>query len=132
MQRYVGGVPPPPSGLRQEAFPFSHDHKQTLPATRHVFFHDHKQTFPSTHDVFSKISSVRPMDQYMIVRKIGEGSFGRALLVKGRKDGKHYVIKEVNFAKMDRRERDEARKEVKVLSQMKHPNIVAYQDSFEG
>lgn len=72
------------------------------------------------------------MDQYIRVRKIGEGSFGRALLVKGRKDGKHYVIKEINFAKMDRRERDEARKEVRVLSQMKHPNIVAYQDSFEG
>ena len=72
------------------------------------------------------------MDQYIRVRKIGEGSFGQALLVKGRKDGKHYVIKEINFVKMNRRERDEARKEVKVLSQMKHPNIVAYQDSFEG
>ncbi len=72
------------------------------------------------------------MDGYTRLKKIGEGSFGQALLVKGKKDGRHYVIKEIGVSKMDRRGREEARKEVKVLSQMKHPNIVAYQDSFEG
>lgn len=30
------------------------------------------------------------------------------------------------------REKDEARKEVAVLAQMQHPNIVSYIDSFEG
>jgi NIMA (never in mitosis gene a)-related kinase len=30
------------------------------------------------------------------------------------------------------KEREEARKEVAVLAQMKHPNIVSYIDSFEG
>ena len=72
------------------------------------------------------------MDHYNRIRKIGEGSFGQALLVKGKRDGRHYVIKEIGVCKMDRRGREEARKEVKVLSQMKHPNIVAYHDSFEG
>lgn len=72
------------------------------------------------------------MDNYTRVRKIGEGSYGRALLVKGRQDGRQYVIKVINLVKMDRRGREEARREVKVLSQMKHPNIVTYQDSFEG
>ena len=33
---------------------------------------------------------------------------------------------------MSSKEREEARKEVKVLSRMKHPNIVSYQESFEG
>lgn len=33
---------------------------------------------------------------------------------------------------MPLREREEARKEVAVLAQMKHPNIVSYVDSFEG
>lgn len=33
---------------------------------------------------------------------------------------------------MSRKEREEARKEVSVLSQMKHPNIVSYTESFEG
>ena len=72
------------------------------------------------------------MDRYVKIKKIGEGSFGQALLVKGKKDGRQYVIKEIGIAKMDKRGKEEARKEVKVLSQMKHPNIVAYQDSFEG
>ena len=32
---------------------------------------------------------------------------------------------------MTQKEKDEARKEVNVLSKMNHPNIVTYQDSFE-
>lgn len=33
---------------------------------------------------------------------------------------------------MQPKEREEARKEVAVLAQMKHPNIVSYIDSFDG
>ena len=33
---------------------------------------------------------------------------------------------------MSKKERDEARKEVTVLAQMKHPNIVSYKESFEA
>lgn len=40
------------------------------------------------------------MDRYVRVRKIGEGSFGKALLVKKKNDGKHYVIKEINISKV--------------------------------
>lgn len=72
------------------------------------------------------------MENYSKIKKIGEGSFGQALLVKRKKDGRQFVIKEINVSKMDRKGREEARREVKVLSQMKHPNIVSYQDSFEG
>ena len=31
---------------------------------------------------------------------IGEGSFGKALLVKRKEDSKHYVIKEINTSKV--------------------------------
>lgn len=71
------------------------------------------------------------MDQYVRVKKIGEGSFGKALLVKKKSDGKQYVIKEIGISKMSPKEREESRKEVKVLAQLKHPNIVSYQESFE-
>jgi NIMA (never in mitosis gene a)-related kinase len=40
------------------------------------------------------------MDEFVRVRKIGEGSFGKALLVKSKKDGTHYVIKEINISKV--------------------------------
>ena len=35
------------------------------------------------------------------------------------------------FLKMGSKERADAKKEVKVLAKMKHPNIVAYCESFE-
>ncbi|KAL5262001.1 hypothetical protein ACHWQZ_G007643 [Mnemiopsis leidyi] len=71
------------------------------------------------------------MDQYSVIRHIGEGSFGKALLVKSKRDGKRYVIKQIGISKMSQKEKDEARKEVSVLAKMNHPNIVSYQDSFE-
>ena len=40
------------------------------------------------------------MNEFVRVRKIGEGSFGKALLVKSKKDGAHYVIKEINISKV--------------------------------
>ncbi|XP_064636362.1 serine/threonine-protein kinase Nek1-like isoform X3 [Lineus longissimus] len=71
------------------------------------------------------------MDRYQKIKKIGEGSFGKAFLVKSKRDGQQYVIKEINIVRMSKKERDEARKEVALLAQMKHPNIVTYRESFE-
>jgi NIMA (never in mitosis gene a)-related kinase len=69
--------------------------------------------------------------EYVKIKKIGEGSFGAAWLVKGVKDQKQYVIKLINVSRMGYKEREESKKEVSVLAQMKHPNIVSYVDSFE-
>lgn len=71
------------------------------------------------------------MDKYIKVRKIGEGSFGKAILVKAKEDGQQYVIKEINISRMSNKEREESRREVAVLANMKHPNIVLYRESFE-
>ena len=40
------------------------------------------------------------MERYIRVKKIGEGSFGKAILVKSKEDGKHYVVKEINVGKV--------------------------------
>ncbi|XP_066487838.1 serine/threonine-protein kinase Nek1 isoform X2 [Tiliqua scincoides] len=71
------------------------------------------------------------MDKYIKVKKIGEGSFGKAILVKAKENGRQYVIKEINISKMSNKEREESRREVAVLANMKHPNIVLYRESFE-
>ncbi|XP_066429639.1 serine/threonine-protein kinase Nek1 isoform X2 [Eleutherodactylus coqui] len=71
------------------------------------------------------------MNKYARVSKIGEGSFGKAILVKSKEDGKQYVIKEISISKMSNKEREESRREVAVLANMKHPNIVQYRESFE-
>uniref|UniRef100_A0A7N6B9F8 non-specific serine/threonine protein kinase n=1 Tax=Anabas testudineus TaxID=64144 RepID=A0A7N6B9F8_ANATE len=71
------------------------------------------------------------MDKYEKVKKIGEGSFGKAILVKSKEDGRPYVIKEIGISGMPSKERQESRKEVAVLAKMSHPNIVQYKESFE-
>lgn len=71
------------------------------------------------------------MDKYIKVQKIGEGSFGKAFLVKDKENSQQYVIKEINISKMSNKEREESRREVAVLANMKHPNIVLYRESFE-
>eukprot|EP01064_Diplonema_japonicum_P013852 TRINITY_DN21394_c0_g1_i1.p1 TRINITY_DN21394_c0_g1~~TRINITY_DN21394_c0_g1_i1.p1 ORF type:complete len:816 (+),score=253.82 TRINITY_DN21394_c0_g1_i1:91-2448(+) len=71
------------------------------------------------------------MERYEKVKVVGKGSFGAAWLVKRKADGKKLIAKEVNMSGMKPREKDEARNEVKLLSQIQHPNITQYHESFE-
>ncbi|KAL8617037.1 hypothetical protein ACOMHN_014208 [Nucella lapillus] len=71
------------------------------------------------------------MNRYQRVRQVGEGAFGKAILVRNKKSNQQCVIKEINILKMSPKEREESKKEVAVLAQLKHPNIVTYIESFE-
>ncbi|XP_062273424.1 serine/threonine-protein kinase Nek1-like [Scomber scombrus] len=71
------------------------------------------------------------MDKYEKVMEIGRGGFGRVTLVKSKDDGHQYVIKKIDPSGMSTQKRQEAQKEVAVLSNMSHPNIVQYKESFE-
>ncbi|XP_052004336.1 serine/threonine-protein kinase Nek5 [Xyrauchen texanus] len=72
------------------------------------------------------------MDQYEVIRQVGQGAFGKALLVRQKHgdDAMRYVIKEINLRQMSPRDKESSRKEVSLLSRMKHPNIVAFYKSF--
>ncbi|XP_067301236.1 serine/threonine-protein kinase Nek5 isoform X2 [Pseudorasbora parva] len=72
------------------------------------------------------------MDHYEVIRRVGQGAFGSALLVKHRHGGDAllYVIKEINLRQLSARDKDASRKEVTLLSKMKHPNIVKFYKSF--
>uniref|UniRef100_A0A8C9V8X2 non-specific serine/threonine protein kinase n=1 Tax=Scleropages formosus TaxID=113540 RepID=A0A8C9V8X2_SCLFO len=71
------------------------------------------------------------MDGYRVVRVIGEGSFGRALLVRPANSQEQFVLKEIRVTK-SRRGADSSHREAALLSTMNHPNIVAFRDSFEA
>ncbi|XP_067451144.1 interferon-induced very large GTPase 1-like isoform X2 [Thunnus thynnus] len=72
------------------------------------------------------------MEKYEKVKEIGKGGFGTAILVKSKEDGHQYVIKEIyGISGMSSEERQKAQKEVEVLAEMSHPNIVQYKESFE-
>ncbi|XP_050978439.1 serine/threonine-protein kinase Nek4 isoform X1 [Labeo rohita] len=72
------------------------------------------------------------MDSYLFVRVVGKGSYGEVNLVRHRSDRKQYVIKKLNLRTSSRRERRAAEQEAQLLSQLKHPNIVTYRESWEG
>ncbi|CAL1274344.1 unnamed protein product [Larinioides sclopetarius] len=71
------------------------------------------------------------MDNFNILRQLGEGSSGSALLVQDVVTQKQYVVKRIPLLNLSEDEKEEAKKEVEVLSQMKHPNIITYHKSFE-
>ncbi|XP_051882080.1 serine/threonine-protein kinase Nek3 isoform X2 [Pristis pectinata] len=69
------------------------------------------------------------MDSYKVLKVIGEGSFGRALLVQAHNESQ-YVMKEIHLSK-NPTGLQRSRREAILLAKMKHPNIVAFIDSFE-
>lgn len=73
------------------------------------------------------------MNKYEVVRQIGEGAFGKAFLVidKGGGADAQCVVKQINLRKMSAKEKEASKKEVTLLSKMKHTNIVAFIDSFQ-
>ncbi|XP_016069081.1 PREDICTED: serine/threonine-protein kinase Nek3 isoform X1 [Miniopterus natalensis] len=68
---------------------------------------------------------VPSMDGYSTLRVIGEGSFGRVLLVQQESSSEMFAMKEIRLSK-------NSRKEAVLLAKMKHPNIVAFKESFEA
>ncbi|CAJ1065133.1 serine/threonine-protein kinase Nek3 isoform X1 [Xyrichtys novacula] len=71
------------------------------------------------------------MDRYSVQKVIGEGSFGRALLVLCETSKEKYVVKEIQLPK-NQSKVDKSRSEAVLLSRMKHPNIVAFREAFEA
>ncbi|XP_070588874.1 serine/threonine-protein kinase Nek5 isoform X2 [Erythrolamprus reginae] len=71
------------------------------------------------------------MDNYVIIKMIGEGAFGKIFLARKKEDNQQCVIKEINLTKMPRKEKESSQKEATLLAKMKHPNIVAFYASFQ-
>lgn len=65
------------------------------------------------------------------VRKsLGYNTYGTVYLCRRREDNNLVIIKQIPIEEMTREERQAALNEVKVLSMLSHPNIIAYYDSF--
>ena len=70
------------------------------------------------------------MENYEKLKSIGRGAYGTVYLCRRISDGSHFIIKQIPVEEMSKEERQAAMNEVKVLSMLKHPNIIAYSDSF--
>merc|ERR550514_973208 len=80
-----------------------------------------------------RINSALAKHGYSQLKKVGEGSFGAAILVQHQsekdKDSKA-IVKMIDISRASKQEKDDALKEAGVLSSLKHPYIVRYRESF--
>ncbi|CEO95632.1 unnamed protein product (mitochondrion) [Plasmodiophora brassicae] len=70
------------------------------------------------------------MGKYKVLKKLGQGSYGTVFLVQDEKDGRLFVMKKINVAGMSQNELVDCKREIQILSMLKHPNIIGYQRSF--
>ncbi|OHS97014.1 AGC family protein kinase [Tritrichomonas foetus] len=66
------------------------------------------------------------MESFRVIKKIGQGGYGRAFLVESLEDKQLRVVKQVNLAKLNSKGMKNAIQEIKMMSEMKHFNIIRY------
>mmetsp|Transcript_6394 Transcript_6394/g.15833 ORF Transcript_6394/g.15833 Transcript_6394/m.15833 type:complete len:381 (-) Transcript_6394:240-1382(-) len=80
-----------------------------------------------------RIQAALSKHQYTLIKKIGEGSFGAAILVQHESEKDRdtkAIVKMIDISRASRAEREDSVKESKVLASLKHPYIVRYRESF--
>ncbi len=70
------------------------------------------------------------MDKYEEGQLIGKGSFGSVFLLRRKNDGQQFVVKKVWLQGISEKEKSALEVEVRLLSQLSHPAIVRYEESF--
>lgn len=70
------------------------------------------------------------MDQYDIGGVVGKGSFGVVVLVTRRSDGAQFVMKRLPIQNVTAKEMEAYQNEIRLLSELEHPGIVGYIESF--
>lgn len=86
---------------------------------------------PSGADVQVEWESAVFNERYRKVKVIGKGSFGEAVLVRSRANGRRYVVKAIETAAMSPKEKRDIANEIRIMSTLNHPNIIKYQEHFE-
>ena len=74
-------------------------------------------------------AGLKILEKYKVVKELGRGAFGAALLVTRRSDDKNFVMKKIDLVNMPPQEKKAAELEVKVLKNLQHHNIVKYIES---
>lgn len=69
-------------------------------------------------------------DRYEKIKLLGEGAFGAAYLVRPKDERHLQVAKEIRISHLTDKQREGAIAESEVLRMLKHPNIIAYINSF--
>jgi NIMA (never in mitosis gene a)-related kinase len=70
------------------------------------------------------------LTDFRVGRRLGAGAFGEVFVATRKRDGANCVLKAVPIVDVTRKEQEAALNEVKLLSHIDHPRVVAYLASF--
>ncbi|KAH9599883.1 Protein kinase domain [Trypanosoma melophagium] len=70
------------------------------------------------------------MNEYRILEKMATGSFGVIFKVRRVADNAIFVMKRIALTDLDEKQRQEAAQEIRVMSRLHHPFVVAQRDAF--
>ena len=69
--------------------------------------------------------------RYRRIKVVGKGSFGEAVLVRSREDGKRYIAKTIDCSQMTEKDKQDVYREIQILAEVNHPNIVKFKENYE-
>lgn len=72
------------------------------------------------------------MEKYCLIKIIGEGSFGKALLCYRKTDKRKCIVKEITKRSSNEKDNKKIEMEGTILSKLSHPNIVSFWELFSA
>merc|ERR1712131_64195 len=89
-----------------------------------------------THPIFESdfdclTDRTQKMDRYKVLDMIGEGSFGRVYRGRRRYSGHTWALKFISKNNRSKKEINSLKRELNIMKDLKHPNIICMHDSFE-
>ena len=70
------------------------------------------------------------LNDFDILKTIGQGSFSKVYLVKRKLDSKIYALKSVFIEKLPKNQQDNSVNEVRILASVHHQNVISYKEAF--
>jgi NIMA (never in mitosis gene a)-related kinase len=70
------------------------------------------------------------MNNFKIIRKLGEGTYSSVYLVERSHDERLYALKKVKMEQLSEKERENSLNEVRILASIRHPNVISYKEAF--
>jgi NIMA (never in mitosis gene a)-related kinase len=70
------------------------------------------------------------MEDFQIIKKLGDGAYSTVYEVLRITDGNHYALKKVKMASLSDKERENAINEVRILASIRAKNVISYKEAF--
>ena len=70
------------------------------------------------------------LNDFIVTKKLGEGSFSSVYKVKRKSDNEYYAMKKVNLNSLNEKEIHNSLIEIRILASIKDKNIIGYKESF--